>query len=303
MIWSELGAAMPGSGGTYDYLREGFGRERCGRLMAFLFIWQFILSGPLEIASGYIGFAKYARYIWPGMTAAQARSRSPSASGLVNIALLYRRIDSIGAAHRHALGRHAGDDARRDRQRGAATSTRPSRSTSRPARSTSRSASSSGSARRRASASTTISATTTSATSATRCGTRARHPALDPHQRRRGRADLHRHQPLDHRRGPVARVRAGVGAPAVGLHRLDVHGAPLRHAGGDGVHAAGAVDGVRLGVRAAARLLAHSLRRGAGRHFFRVFGRLHPTKQFPHVSLLVHRRDRDRVQHLLARAW
>ena len=27
--------------------------------MAFLFIWQFILSGPLEIASGYIGFANY----------------------------------------------------------------------------------------------------------------------------------------------------------------------------------------------------------------------------------------------------
>src|SRR3990170_6769762 len=62
-IWSELGAAMPGSGGTYRYLREGFGRERGGRLMAFLFIWQFILSGPLEIASGYIGFAHYARYV------------------------------------------------------------------------------------------------------------------------------------------------------------------------------------------------------------------------------------------------
>ena len=32
LIWSELGAAMPGSGGTYQYLREGFGR-RYGRLM------------------------------------------------------------------------------------------------------------------------------------------------------------------------------------------------------------------------------------------------------------------------------
>src|SRR5580704_19370817 len=52
MVWSELGAAMPGSGGSYLYLREGFGRETWGRLMAFLFIWQFILSGPLEIASG-----------------------------------------------------------------------------------------------------------------------------------------------------------------------------------------------------------------------------------------------------------
>ena len=33
-------------------------RPADGRLMAFLFIWQFILSGPLEIASGYIGFAQ-----------------------------------------------------------------------------------------------------------------------------------------------------------------------------------------------------------------------------------------------------
>src|SRR5262249_20571161 len=66
MVWSELGAAMPGSGGSYLYLREGFGRETFGRLMAFLFIWQFILSGPLEIASGYIGFARYTAYIWPG---------------------------------------------------------------------------------------------------------------------------------------------------------------------------------------------------------------------------------------------
>src|SRR5262249_5993845 len=54
LVWSELGAAMPGSGGSYVYLREAYGRDRFGRLVAFLFIWQFILSGPLEIASGYI---------------------------------------------------------------------------------------------------------------------------------------------------------------------------------------------------------------------------------------------------------
>src|SRR6266852_5975914 len=68
MVWSELGAAMPGSGGSYLYLREGYGRETFGRLMAFLFIWQFILSGPLEIASGYIGFARYTGYVWPSVT-------------------------------------------------------------------------------------------------------------------------------------------------------------------------------------------------------------------------------------------
>ena len=93
LIWSELGAAMPGSGGTYQYLREGFG-PRYGRLMAFLFIWQFILSGPLEIASGYIGFANYARYVWPGMGHASGVAIAV-VIGAVNIALLYRRIDSI----------------------------------------------------------------------------------------------------------------------------------------------------------------------------------------------------------------
>jgi len=93
LIWSELGAAMPGSGGTYQYLREGFG-PRYGRLMAFLFIWQFILSGPLEIASGYIGFANYARYVWPSMGHASGVAIAV-VIGAVNIALLYRRIDSI----------------------------------------------------------------------------------------------------------------------------------------------------------------------------------------------------------------
>jgi amino acid transporter len=93
LIWSELGAAMPGSGGTYTYLRNSFGRG--GRLMAFLFIWQFILSGPLEIASGYIGFANYARYVWPEMTRPMAIGVAMLV-GALNIALLYRRIASIG---------------------------------------------------------------------------------------------------------------------------------------------------------------------------------------------------------------
>lgn len=95
LVWSELGAAMPGSGGSYRYLREGFGRERWGRLVAFLFIWQFILSGPLEIASGYIGFSQYLQYVWPDMTTSH-RILVAMAVGLLNIALLYRQIESIG---------------------------------------------------------------------------------------------------------------------------------------------------------------------------------------------------------------
>jgi amino acid transporter len=94
MVWSELGAAMPGSGGSYVYLREAYGRETFGRLMAFLFIWQFILSGPLEIASGYIGFARYAGYIWKGMTQSQL-FLVVIVVGVVNVVLLYRRITSI----------------------------------------------------------------------------------------------------------------------------------------------------------------------------------------------------------------
>ena len=81
LVWSELGAALPGSGGSYVYLRDGFGRKTFGRLMAFLFVWQFILSGPLEIASGYIGFAQYLNYLWPGMTT----DHSPIASLLNHI--------------------------------------------------------------------------------------------------------------------------------------------------------------------------------------------------------------------------
>lgn len=95
LIWSELGAAMPGSGGTYLYLRDGFGRKTFGRAMAFLFIWQFLLSGPLEIASGYIGFAQYARYLWPNLSDAQARLLT-AVVGILIIVLLYRRITTIG---------------------------------------------------------------------------------------------------------------------------------------------------------------------------------------------------------------
>ncbi len=94
LIWSELGAALPGSGGTYVYLREGYGRHSWGRLMAFLFIWQFILSGPLEIASGYIGMAQYLGYLRPQMSRPEELLVCLIA-GVVTVGLLYRRIQSI----------------------------------------------------------------------------------------------------------------------------------------------------------------------------------------------------------------
>jgi len=100
LIWSELGAALPGSGGTYVYLREAFGPKRWGRLMAFLFIWQFIFSGPMEIASGYIGFCQYLNYVWPNRTVWTLGLAKIDplaiAMGLATIFLLYRHIASIG---------------------------------------------------------------------------------------------------------------------------------------------------------------------------------------------------------------
>jgi amino acid transporter len=65
LVWAELGAALPGSGGSYRYLAEIYGPRKLGRLMAFLFIWQLTFSAPLSIASGSIGLAQYATYIFP----------------------------------------------------------------------------------------------------------------------------------------------------------------------------------------------------------------------------------------------
>lgn len=94
MVWSELGAAMPGSGGSFHYLRQAYGPAKFGRLMGFLFVWQFVLSGPLEIASGYIGFAQYASFIWSGLTRPGVIALV-TVVGIINIVLLYRRIHSI----------------------------------------------------------------------------------------------------------------------------------------------------------------------------------------------------------------
>lgn len=95
LVWSELAAAMPGAGGSYLYLREAFHGTRLGGLLPFLFIWQFIFSGPLEIASGYIGFAQYVGYFWHGMGTVAIHVVT-TAVGVLVIALLYRRITTVG---------------------------------------------------------------------------------------------------------------------------------------------------------------------------------------------------------------
>src|ERR1700744_1695960 len=58
MIWSELGAAYPLAGGSYNFLKEAYGKKG-GPLLSFLFVWQTCLMSSLVVASGAIGFAQY----------------------------------------------------------------------------------------------------------------------------------------------------------------------------------------------------------------------------------------------------
>jgi len=66
MVWAELGAAMPQAGGPVRYLRAMY-PGRAGRWLSFLFVWQLTFSAPLSMASGCIGFAQYAGYLWPSL--------------------------------------------------------------------------------------------------------------------------------------------------------------------------------------------------------------------------------------------
>jgi amino acid transporter len=95
MVWVELGAAMPGSGGTYVYLREAF-QYRTGKLMPFLFIWTVLLTIPLIMSTGIIGMIEYLGFFFPHMSWTAAHLISVLASFLV-VFLLYRRIESIRA--------------------------------------------------------------------------------------------------------------------------------------------------------------------------------------------------------------
>jgi amino acid transporter len=65
LVWAELGAAMPGSGGSYGYLKQIYGPQKLGRLVSFLFIWQLSFSAPLSIASGAVGLSQYAAFFFP----------------------------------------------------------------------------------------------------------------------------------------------------------------------------------------------------------------------------------------------
>jgi len=110
LVWAELGAAMPEAGGTYHYLRKIY-PGRWGRLLSFLFLFQLCFSAPLSVASGCIGLSQYATYLWPRLAGnaavhtlrlgswsySAALSVGPTtfvaiAAVLVAVVLLYRKL-------------------------------------------------------------------------------------------------------------------------------------------------------------------------------------------------------------------
>ena len=94
MIWSELGAAYPLAGGSYNFLKVAYGEKGPGKMMSFLYVWQTIIQAPLVAASAAIGFAQYFIYLVP-MEVWQQKMVSGTVIIIVTI-LLYRKIESIG---------------------------------------------------------------------------------------------------------------------------------------------------------------------------------------------------------------
>lgn len=103
LVWAELGAAMPEAGGSYAFLREIYGKNGAGRWLSFLYIWQLGFTAPLSIASGCIGLAQYAAYLWPVLNlpvpglGGHLRMVSLVAAGtcVMAVALLYRNLGAI----------------------------------------------------------------------------------------------------------------------------------------------------------------------------------------------------------------
>ena len=129
LVWAELGAALPRAGGSYAFLREIYRREAPrtrhqiraggpalalqkekrsqrfdpGRYLSFLYIWQLSFTAPLSIASGCIGLAQYAAYLWPRLhRPVFAGAPSPPWTSLLaasvcalTVLLLYRGVAAI----------------------------------------------------------------------------------------------------------------------------------------------------------------------------------------------------------------
>jgi amino acid transporter len=97
LVWAELAAAVPGSGGLYTFFFRLIGGES-GRLLAFLYVWLFVLTTPFLLASGYIGFAQYAVYLVPALRdSTSGQHLLAIAVGIATIVFLARVIHRVAA--------------------------------------------------------------------------------------------------------------------------------------------------------------------------------------------------------------
>ncbi len=108
LVWAELAASFPRAGGTYVYLQEMFG-PRWGRMLAFLFAAQILVSAPLSMASGCMGLGKYLGYVVPGLAAHgllrwDGANLAAAATAVLVTALVYRRVTAVGALAKFLLG-------------------------------------------------------------------------------------------------------------------------------------------------------------------------------------------------------
>lgn len=94
MIWSELGAAYPLAGGSYNFLKEAYNTNGPGKMMSFLYIWQTIIQAPLVAASAAIGFSQYLDYL-VHLQVWEQKAVAALVIGFVTF-LLYRQLDNIG---------------------------------------------------------------------------------------------------------------------------------------------------------------------------------------------------------------
>ena len=94
LVYAQLGAALPGTGGPYLYLREAFRPFGLGRLMAFLFLFHILLVAPLSLAGGAVGFADYLGFYLPELSGLPHHLAAAGVCLLV-LFLLYRNIESV----------------------------------------------------------------------------------------------------------------------------------------------------------------------------------------------------------------
>ncbi len=96
LVFAELGSSIPASGGSYIFLRECLGRSRWGHMMAWIFVWQFLFSGTLEIATSTIGMAEYTGFLWPKLVTYRWGVKLLAAAiTVVAMLALYRKMQDI----------------------------------------------------------------------------------------------------------------------------------------------------------------------------------------------------------------